>query len=944
VALKPDAQYVTCRKDRNVDFDGRLFAGYTTYMGRGFHFSYEKFAVELDSVRFMDIYVPTGRIDDKNKPEMRSLKSRIEYVTGILQIDAPNNKSGREELPFFPSIQSRDYSYVYYEYPETQQRVYKTDSFYFKLDKFFLNSLDSLLTKDITFKGQLYSYDIFPVFKEQLEIMPDTSLGIYYATPAAGMSNYKQRGNYKGDLSLSNFGLTGKGTLTFLGSTCVSDSFIYHPKLMYAAAKTWDNREDRAGPVKYPQAAGKLVGVDWRPYSDSMYVSSRATPFDMYKANDHKLTGTLILTSRGMNARGTLDWSKAVMLSDRFAFGPFEASADTTSIGIKTKEGDQIAVAMDNINGSADFDNQKGQFRANDAFGLARLPAVQYVTTLNEFQWDMKAGKVDFRSDATKMAGFTSVHPEQDSLFFQGKTALYDIDARQLNVGGVPVVQTCDAYIYPVDGKIVVRKGAVMETLREARIVCDTISKHHVINRVSADIKGKKLYTATGFYEYNVGPYTQEIKFADIVGQRIGKGSQVTKQTETRASGIISDSTEFFMDHKMKFRGKIELFGSQKDLQFDGFAQFDVLDLPSKQWFSVHSSGDKQNLYIGYDKPQNPLGDPLRTGIFLSAESNVIYPRMMHALYFTKDRPVIAAKGLLHYDLKADEFIFGDTSKVLLNGNRGVKLTYQVRNNRMVGEGPLEIGSGLKSCKLKAAGRVTTEFLQDSFYTFARDTATGVLNLAPHTNTVTSMAGIKYEWIPENLLRIMAADILANTFDAPELTYSSDIKFYEDALAELISDNKLYLEVAKNMRDRTLSIPERSNPFDILLGNVRMRWDQENQSFVSEGNRLGLNSIAGQTINKQVLGYMEVRMPKNEDDRIYIYIKTASDVFYFIGFAQGVLSVTSNNDKFNEAALSIKAKDLIRKLPDGSTYEVQYVEPSTASSFAARVQAAQQRK
>ena len=57
VALKPYGDQVVIKSNRDLDFDGKLFAGLSTLTGKDFHFSYETFQVELDSVRFFDLFV-----------------------------------------------------------------------------------------------------------------------------------------------------------------------------------------------------------------------------------------------------------------------------------------------------------------------------------------------------------------------------------------------------------------------------------------------------------------------------------------------------------------------------------------------------------------------------------------------------------------------------------------------------------------------------------------------------------------------------------------------------------------------------------------------------------------------------------------------------------------------------------------------------------------------
>ncbi len=77
------------------------------------------------------------------------------------------------------------------------------------------------------------------------------------------------------------------------------------------------------------------------------------------------------------------------------------------------------------------------------------------------------------------------------------------------------------------------------------------------------------------------------------------------------------------------------------------------------------------------------------------------------------------------------------------------------------------------------------------------------------------------------------------------------------------------------------------------------------------------------------------------DDRLYIYLKSPSGLYYFFGFKQGILSITSNNTVFMQQLGGMKEKELIQKMPDGETFEIQAVEVSTANIFLRRVQAGQ---
>ncbi|MBP7185043.1 MAG: hypothetical protein KBA06_06015, partial [Saprospiraceae bacterium] len=130
VAFKPLGEQFILQKNRNQLVKGKLFAGWATFQGNNFDFDYDKFQINMDSVMYFDLYVPSGDVDKEGKPIPKSISSRIEGLKGVLLIDAPSNKSGKEEIAIFPSIQSKAPSYVYYDDKTIQNAVYTRDSFY----------------------------------------------------------------------------------------------------------------------------------------------------------------------------------------------------------------------------------------------------------------------------------------------------------------------------------------------------------------------------------------------------------------------------------------------------------------------------------------------------------------------------------------------------------------------------------------------------------------------------------------------------------------------------------------------------------------------------------------------------------------------------------------------------------------------------------------------
>ena len=90
----------------------------------------------------------------------------------------------------------------------------------------------------------------------------------------------------------------------------------------------------------------------------------------------------------------------------------------------------------------------------------------------------------------------------------------------------------------------------------------------------------------------------------------------------------------------------------------------------------------------------------------------------------------------------------------------------------------------------------------------------------------------------------------------------------------------------------------------------------------------------------QVTAYVEFKMPTNDDDRLYVYLKSPSGYYYFFGFKQGVLNVVSDNMEFNDEVINLKKKEATVKMGKDEYFEIFPVEPSSANMFVRRVQAA----
>lgn len=975
IAIKPLGSQLVVTGDRNFNFSGDIYAGGMVLTGKDFHFEYEPYRVKLDSVRYFDMFLP---VDDQFGEGMKrtSIGSRIEHLSGYLLIDAPKNKSGTEDIAYFPSLQSKAPSYIYYDKADSTAS-YNREEFYFELAPFSLNGLDSLVKDQVQLDGKLFSGGIFPDMKETLAIQEDGSLGFITQTAEGGQGAYGEKGSYEGEVILSNTGLGGKGRFTYLEAKIDSEDLSFQLDQTTASAKVFALEETNTSGREIPQVNGSEVNIIFKPYADSLVVNSVAdAPFEMFKAGAHQFNGGLVLTPEALKANGELVWDAASMSSKDIDFSVFGAMADTANVAIKSlSDDDRLALQTNNVSADVDFETQIASFANNSTDLATSLPYNEFKTSIDRFDWNMASGNVVFQAKPGKDR-FTSTNPDQDELTFIGEEATFDINTSLLTVNGVPFVKSADAKIYPGDGQLLVNPGGDIGELTDARIVADTLNEYHVINRATVKLKGRKEYTASGFYEYNVGPHTQEVEFQDIVGSRVGKGSRSEKATATRAKGDIAEGTTFFVDHKTRFYGTINLDAGSKTLLFDGYAKIETEKLPAAQWFTIRSEGDKKNLALRVKAPKDRDGLPLFTGIYLSKPNRQIYPSFVQTLDFRKDHPILDCNELMLYDEDKDVFLFGDSVRVYnpeaLGGNL---MRFDLAKSKVSGDGVLGLGGRLKYVKMKTYGtvemdlptgsRITPEpdpepeaetaekpaaapsmfVLEEETKPAAADTTTK----AGFSLTIDGPIAEKYPEVylkamtaidlilPGKLVNMMATDIIAGAYASPGLNVVTDKNFYEAGLNSLFPAGKERSEAEASLAAAVLRVPEKINDHTFLFSQLKFRWSSDYQSFVTTEKLSGLASIKGNPVAKMMEVHMEVKMTTAGEDRLYIYIKSPSELYYFFGFKDGVLNVVTNNTQFMNELETMKPKDLIMKMDDGETYEILPVSIGTAQTFLRRV-------
>ena len=989
VAFKPSQERVMIVGDRNVDFGGTVYAGNAILTGDSFHLRYEPYYIQFDSAT-IDVFLPEGGKMEEGA-RLLSTASRIENASGYVLLDAPRNKSGSEDIAYFPSIQTRGPSYVYYDQGDTAS-LYSRDSFYFELGGLSINNLDSLTERNLALEGELVSGGIFPRMKQTLRVQDDGSLGFVGTTDSTGQAAYGDRGNYSGQVTLTNQGLTGSGKLNYLEAEIESSEILFGVDSTTTTTESFRLKRAVTAEREVPSVVGERVSVAFRPYGDSLVVTpEEGYPFQLYDEGAHTMTGTLVLTPETLRGDGTVDWSQGSVSSNDLRFGTEQVYADTASVRIKSaQDSANIALQTSNVNTEVDFAAGEATFRNNGNELATELPYIEFLTSANQFDWDLKAGNITF-STADGKDRFTSTNIDQDSLTFTAETAIYDNLASELSVGGVPFVISADAKIIPGDGQLTVQPGGKIATLTDARIVADTASEYHVINRATVDIAGRKEYTASGFYEYNVGPHTQEFELQNIVGTRVGKGLQSEKATATRAEGEIAEDATFYIDDKTRFFGTISLDAGSEALGLEGYARIEAENLPSAEWFSVEREGDKTNLMLNTAGVLSRDAKPLHTGFFLSKPQRQIYPSMVQTLQRRVDHPILDASGVMLYDEENDAFRFGDSSRVQNPASTaGNLMIYDHPGGRVYGDGELGIGGRLKYISMRSYGTIAMdlpeqgappeldveevadaedeedeaaaeeeasaeETLTDNMFLLEEETEEPLpvestpeqeaetariqaMNRYPATE-VELMAIIDLI-LPDRLVQLMATDIVSGAFSAPQLAINEKIPFVTAGIETLFPAGPDRDRAIAGLPADAVDLPPSINRHTFVFTDLAMKWNADYQSWVSTQAATGIASIGGQAVSRRIQTYLEVKMTTGGEDRLYLYIKSPSETYYFFGFKDGILNVVTNNNRFMNELRDTKAKELVLEMDDGQTYEILEVTPGTAATFLRRIEEA----
>lgn len=867
VNIRPYLGKVTVKQNRDIEFGGKVHAGTLDFYGKNFSFSYNNFKIAMPKIDSMKIKVLSNE-DINGYRQLLSLKTVLRDITGNLYIDEPNNKSGLKPFPQYPYFESLGESYVYYDYAYIQNSVYRRSDFWFLIEPFIIDSLDNISsTTGLAFPGTMHSGGIFPDYKEVLTYQPDTSLGYVHRTPAEGYPMYKGKARYYNTISLSDKGYYGSGKIDYLASVTQSDRFLFLLDSTNASIQTFDLEEK----AHHPMAISRYSYFHWEPYEDSMFVVSRKSSTDLYKGKND-FTGTIIYTPQNLTGFGRSHIEGADLFSKRFIFNNSNFEAEHSIAKIYAIDTTKLAIEAGDVKSKIDFVARRGDFISNDEKELIKFPYNLYATTLPMFTWFFDLKQMDFSMplSGAKKYEFISIHPSQDSLNFQAEKARYDLVKEDIKIDGVPKILVADAEIKPMDKHVEIYGQAIMQRLENAEIFANTTTRYHKLYEAKVDVYARKKYAANAYYDYRTK--------RDTLAQKIHfKETKVDTSFQTFAKGQITDTMNFLLNSKVRYKGDVYLKAANRFLDYDGFIKMNHdSKFIKSQYFRYKGFVNPDTVALDVLDPRDENKNRLYTGIHIGITNYEAYGTFISKKIEPNDVDVINVEGKLIYDEKAKLFKIGANDKLFNGGLKGNYMTFDDKKEFLYAEGLLNLGVDFDDkLILKTAGNVSNTI----------EAGKVELDL---------VASLDFQFLPD------ATALMMKLIDLNGFDVNGDNKerpVFEKAMYELFPEKDVS-NMMESIKQTGLYKLPKSMEKGFVISGVKLAWDQQKRSWRSVNNKIGIMSVYDKQLNKEFKGYMEV-VRKRSGNIVNIYFEVGDDWFFYT-FRQGQMEAISSDDVFNK--------------------------------------------
>jgi hypothetical protein len=906
VRIKPDSSIITILQNRDIKFDGTINAGNYEISGKGFTLKYDSFFIRLTHIDSINFFVTERNSKGQNirRKVNNSLVGADSTVasegglgnasqsSGTLYISKANNKSGKQKLPTYPRLDAETGGVIYFDRPEVLGGVYDR-SIFFAVPPFDLDSLNDTDPSAINFEGTFVSSGMFPSFKEKLRSMPDKSLGFEHNVPESGYQLFKGEGRLNGNISLTNRGIRGSGSITYLAARIYSPDFLFYPDSVIATGNRARIDGKQFGAVSFPQASLADFEMKWYPKSDEMRIKNLKSPFNMYDSTA-TLNGQLVISSEGVTGKGKLDTRGSELLSMNMTFTGDAFSARNAKFKVNSNDPRKPLIFGNDVRLNFNLEQNYADI-SPEVEGVAAInfPYAQVKTSIPNARYNFDTKKIVMSKSPNvplENSYFYTTRKELDSLAFNAESAEYDLTTQQLKVSGIPYIIVADAMITPENNEVLILENAKIGTLKNTTIVLDTLNAYHRLTEGVVDIISRKEFTGYATYQYvNALKDTFAIKMTDfhlepveeVVASRRSRNYEPGAM-QTVARGSVREEDKLVLGAGMFYKGDMTMYARRPALQLDGYVKLDIKNIEGyKGWIAYSQTGDETDVMIDFDNAVNDQGEKVEAGLNFGMD-NSLYITFLNDKKNDGDESLFTPSGKLFYDTETREYKIEDPGKASGEKLEGKVFAYNDENQHIRFEGPVNLvrsnnGFSVRASVLGSGSMASNEIRMNTF-------------MVLDSNIPTQAFDVMAKEI-QDVVATQGAD--EGLGDQTELLYK---------MANIVGER-----ITRDYEQRSLegyvslaTIQPLMKP--LVISNVNLKWSEKHKAFYSEGT-IGISNILNKDINGAFEGFLEIKRDEDGVETLNLFFKASGDVWYYIGFEGSRVLVHAASNEFNNIIL-----------------------------------------
>ncbi len=893
VNVQPDSGRVVLYSNRDVQFNGTVFAGNFEYTGSEFKMDYDSFLIsmpKIDQIKF-------NLAKDKNKStqsDKEKLQNQLVETAGVLYINKPNNKSAQKGFPEYPIFNATKGATVYFLGGEILDGAYDK-SLYFLMPPFKIDSVSSSDPNSIAFDGEFHSEGMFPAFEEKLRIMPDKSLGFEHQIAPEGIDLLDGTATFYGSLKLDNKGLRGGKKIEYLTTTVVSDDITFFKDSIKAPGESAFIEAGEFEGVSFPDLKISNYDMRWLTSKDSLYMTNKAEPFEIYQSTA-SLNGTTVVSKRGVFGEGELSTRGSQTKSSKFSFKENAFSARNANFSIESS--DTIpALAGEQVRLSFDLEKNIAVIAPEiEGDAAINFPYAAYKTSIPSAEWILDEKKIVMRKPDDidiNNSYFYSTNPEQDSLVYNATGANYNIVDQSLVISGIPYIQVADARITPSGGEVIVGENGKVNKLYNATLTLDTLTGYHNLYDAEIEIFSRNKFEGRATYRYvnSVGD-TFSIEMGQFTLEPIPDAPKTGRQLRTVSSGSVDPVKNVLISPGMFYKGLIIMYADKPALSLDGYVQLDLKNIPNYDtWIKYENDGSAKEVLLNFDEAITQEGNPLQAGLHFDNISNELYATFITERRGLDDEDFFKPEGILKYKAETAQFVIENEAKASGESYAGKYFAYNEEKQTVDFEGPLKFMNGQAEAEINSAG-------------------TGSGDLAEQTFTFNVLLTADFD-LPNGFTEIIGSDMLevVQRLGLPEAT--KDLDRLLPKIAEIAGDNaaKRYEELIFQDYVPLHSLSSKLTK-TLNLTNLDLKRSGDSNAWFSIG-KIGLSNTGATDVNATIDGFVEMSQSE-EGEAIKVFLQISPACWYYFHYQQDRLIFFSSNkvanNLVNKKSKAAKAK------------------------------------